>query len=104
VAVIGQTQIAYWRIQDNPAIFGTSLANGARIDTQSDPNLRQKALSLSLSFCQRSASTWPGSILSLIHPAAPGTICNRFFWKSTTSSAEPVWGARPGFMVCCKRR
>jgi ribosomal protein S6--L-glutamate ligase len=54
VAVIGQTQIAYWRIQDNPAIFGTSLANGARIDTQSDPNLRQKALSLSLSFCQRS--------------------------------------------------
>jgi ribosomal protein S6--L-glutamate ligase len=54
VVVIGQTQIAYWRIQDNPAVFGTSMANGARIDTESAPTLRQKALSLSLDFCQQS--------------------------------------------------
>jgi len=54
IAVIGQTQIPYWRIQDNPGIFGTSVANGARIDTESDPKLRQKALTLSLDFCQQS--------------------------------------------------
>ena len=54
VAVIGQTLIAYWRIQDNPGVFGTSLAKGARIDTESDPNLRQKALDLTRGFCQRS--------------------------------------------------
>jgi ribosomal protein S6--L-glutamate ligase len=54
VAVIGQTQMAYWRIQDNPGIFGTGLAQGARIDTESDPNLRQKALALTRGFCQQS--------------------------------------------------
>ena len=54
VAVIGQTQKAYWRIQDNPGIFGTSLAKGARIDTESDPNLRQKALALTRGFCRQS--------------------------------------------------
>jgi len=54
VAVIGQTQMAYWRIQDNPGIFGTGLAQGARIDTESDPNLRQKALAMTRGFCQQS--------------------------------------------------
>jgi ribosomal protein S6--L-glutamate ligase len=54
VVVIGQTLIAYWRIQDNPAVFGTSVAKGARIDTDTDPNLRQKVRSLMLGFCQRS--------------------------------------------------
>jgi len=54
VAVIGQTQMAYWRIQDDPGIFGTGLAKGARIDTESDPNLRHKALALTRSFCRQS--------------------------------------------------
>ncbi|WP_372682477.1 hypothetical protein, partial [Desulfosarcina sp.] len=54
VAVIGQTQRAYWRIQDNPGVFGTDLARGARIDTESDPNLRQKALALTRRFCRQS--------------------------------------------------
>ena len=54
VAVIGQTLMAYWRIQDNPGVFGTSLAKGARIDTESDPNLRLKALALTRGFCQQS--------------------------------------------------
>ncbi|MCB2145024.1 MAG: hypothetical protein KQI81_01030 [Deltaproteobacteria bacterium] len=53
VAVIGKTMVAYWRIQENPGIFGTSLASGARIDTEADPNLRRKALALSRSFCQQ---------------------------------------------------
>jgi ribosomal protein S6--L-glutamate ligase len=54
VVVIGQTLTAYWRVQDTPGVFGTSLANGARIDTASDPNLRQKALVLTRRFCQQS--------------------------------------------------
>lgn len=54
VVVVGQNQVAYWRIQDNPLVFGTSVAQGARIDTDSDPHLRQKALILTRSFCQRS--------------------------------------------------
>ena len=54
VAVIGQTQLAYWRIQDTPGFFGTSLAKGARIDTEADPDLRRKALALARGFCQQS--------------------------------------------------
>ena len=54
VAVIGQTRMAYWRIQDDPGIFGTGLAKGARIDTESDPILRQKALTLTRGFCRQS--------------------------------------------------
>ena len=53
VAVIGKTRVAYWRIQDNPGIFGTSLASGARIDTEADPKLRRRALALTRSFCQQ---------------------------------------------------
>ncbi len=53
VAVIGETQRAYWRIQDDPFVFGTSVANGAHIDPESDPDLRNKALTLALDFCRR---------------------------------------------------
>lgn len=54
VAVIGETQVAYWRIQDNSDVFGTSVAHGARIDTESDPHLRQQALNLTRKFCRQS--------------------------------------------------
>jgi ribosomal protein S6--L-glutamate ligase len=53
VAVIGQTQKAYWRIQDNPLVFGTSVAKGARLDFQSDPDLRRKGLIQAINFCQQ---------------------------------------------------
>jgi ribosomal protein S6--L-glutamate ligase len=52
VVVIGKTVKAYWRIQDNPKIFGTSLMQGARIDHAASPELRRKALSLASRFCQ----------------------------------------------------
>lgn len=54
VVVIGQHQQAYWKIQDEPQVFGTSLAQGGRIDTESDPALRRQALTRARGFCQRS--------------------------------------------------
>lgn len=54
VAVIGQTRIAYWRVQDDPSVFGTSMAGGAHIDTESDPGLREKALKVTHQFCKQS--------------------------------------------------
>ncbi|MBC2711429.1 MAG: glutathione synthase [Desulfosarcina sp.] len=53
VAVIGQTLLAYWRVQDAPMDFGTSVAKGARIDADSDPDLRQKAMALTRGFCRQ---------------------------------------------------
>jgi ribosomal protein S6--L-glutamate ligase len=53
VVVIGQSQRAYWRIQDDPFVFGTSVSKGAHIDTDADPDLRGKALTLSRKFCRQ---------------------------------------------------
>ena len=53
MVVIGQTFKAYWRIQDNPDIFGTSLAGGARIDHAVGPHIERQALSLTRRFCQQ---------------------------------------------------
>lgn len=53
VAVIGQTLRAYWRIQDNPFVFGTSVAKGAQVDTESDPDLRRKGMLLVRNFCRQ---------------------------------------------------
>ncbi len=44
VVVIHQRLIAYWRIQDNKDRFGTSVATGARIDREADPERREKAI------------------------------------------------------------
>ena len=52
--MIGETQVAYWRIQDNADVFGTSVGQGARIDTESDPHLRHQALTLTRRFCRQS--------------------------------------------------
>jgi ribosomal protein S6--L-glutamate ligase len=53
VTVIGQERVAYWRIQDNPMIFGTSVAKGAQINSEAYPALKRKALTLANRFCQR---------------------------------------------------
>ncbi|BBO90460.1 ATP-grasp domain-containing protein [Desulfosarcina ovata] len=54
VAVTGKRLTAYWRIQENLLVFGTSVAHGARIDHDSDPLLRQAGLDLARDFCRRS--------------------------------------------------
>lgn len=60
VVVIGQSFQAYWRVQDNPLVFGTSVANGARIDASSDPLLCQAGISLVRRLCRRSAINLAG--------------------------------------------
>jgi ribosomal protein S6--L-glutamate ligase len=53
VVVIGQRQMAYWRIQDNPLVFGTSVSSGARIDHRAAPDLQVKALALTTALGRR---------------------------------------------------
>ncbi len=54
VTVIGGRRMAYWRIQPDAGRFGTSIAHGARIDHQADPELRQAAVEAVDRFCDRS--------------------------------------------------
>ena len=53
VAVIGRRLISYWRRQETPGQFGTSVAGGARIDHAADPDRQVAARSVAADFCRR---------------------------------------------------
>ena len=53
MVVVGQARKAYWRVQDNPDIFGTSLTGGARIDHAVSPDIEREALTLTKRFCHQ---------------------------------------------------
>jgi ribosomal protein S6--L-glutamate ligase len=53
VAVIGQKRISYWRVQKNRDRFHASLAKGAIIDAQADPELQELAISETNAFCKK---------------------------------------------------
>ncbi len=60
VVVIGQTYLSYWRIQNNTASFGSSLAQGAVIDADADPDLRQAAVAAVKTFCDQAGINLAG--------------------------------------------
>jgi len=53
VAVIGDSRISYWRIGKEPVGFHASLSKGAKIDTQADPALKDRAEMMVAEFCRR---------------------------------------------------
>jgi ribosomal protein S6--L-glutamate ligase len=53
VVVIGQRLISYWRRQETPGRFGTSVAGGASIDHDADPERQAAARSVAADFCRR---------------------------------------------------
>lgn len=79
VAVIGQTQAAYWRVQDDPALFGTSVSAGARIDAESDPHLRQRTMDLVRGFCRSSRINLGGFDLIFDETGQPNRDPQPFF-------------------------
>ncbi len=60
VVVIGTCYQSYWRIQESPEKFSTSLSSGARIDHERDPNLQQKAIQAAQAFCQKTSINLAG--------------------------------------------
>jgi ribosomal protein S6--L-glutamate ligase len=60
VAVIGHEAIAYWRVQPDPAVFGTSLARGAVIEHGADWPHSAKAVSATRDFCRRTGINLAG--------------------------------------------
>lgn len=71
VVVIGRNRAAYWRVQETSMAFGTSVAQGARIDTTSDAHLIQMGQGLVDDFCRRSDIDLAGFDL-IFEEAAPG--------------------------------
>ena len=44
IVLINETIISYWRVMDTDSRFGTSMAAGARIDADTDPDLQKLAI------------------------------------------------------------
>jgi ribosomal protein S6--L-glutamate ligase len=94
-AVVGQTLIGYWRVQDSPVAFGSSVAKGATIDTESDPHLRRHAVDLVRRFCRRTRIDLAGFDL-LFRGAGPETMIpqpffleiNYFFGRTGLGGSE----------------
>ncbi len=60
VVVIGRILKAYWRVQDDTAVFGTSLSKGARVDMAVSPEIDRAAKSLTRGFCERTKTNLAG--------------------------------------------
>ncbi|MBL6971423.1 MAG: glutathione synthase [Desulfobacterales bacterium] len=60
VVVVGQTFLSYWRIQNSTESFGSSLAQGAVIDADADPDLQQLAVAAVKAFCNQTGINLAG--------------------------------------------
>jgi ribosomal protein S6--L-glutamate ligase len=99
VVVIGRRQTAYWRIQDNPTVFGTSVSAGARIDYRSAPDLRGKALALTAGLCRRFHINLAGFDFIFTESGCPSgerrplfLEINYFFGRAGLGGSAPYYG------------
>lgn len=60
VVVVGQTFLSYWRIGNSDASFGSSLAQGAVIDADADPDRQQIAVAAVKAFCNQAGINLAG--------------------------------------------
>ena len=57
---INETIRSYWRVMEDNETFGTSLAAGAVIDTEKDPQLQQTAIDRLEPFCEKTGINLAG--------------------------------------------
>jgi ribosomal protein S6--L-glutamate ligase len=60
VVVINRWQVSYWRVQPNPQAFGTSLASGARLETDVEPALQNLGKSAVQKVCAQTGINLAG--------------------------------------------
>ena len=67
VTVIGKRLISYWRVQKDANVFATSIAKGAELDVDADPELQARAVAVVRRFCQETKINLAG--FDLLFPA-----------------------------------
>ena len=60
VVILGQRVISYWRIQEKNDGFYSNLSKGAKIDSEAEPGLQQKAVALVKDLCQKTGINLAG--------------------------------------------
>ena len=98
VVVIGRHYQAYWRIQDDPLVFGTSMNRGARIDHLSDPHLRESGEALVKDVCRKTRINLAGFDVIFDHsekgdqePTPMLLEINYFFGRRGLGGSEPFY-------------
>ena len=98
VVVIKDTFKIYWRVQNNPHIFGSSLVNGAMIDHAVSASIRREALSLTRRFCRQTKINLAGLDLifdaSALDAAKPQPLIleiNYFFGRTGLGGSTPFY-------------
>ena len=95
VAVIGDSRISYWRIGKEPVGFHASLSKGAKIDTQADPGLKERAEMLVAEFCRRVGINLAGlDVIFAIDESSPQPLMleiNYFFGRVGLGGSEEYY-------------
>lgn len=92
VAVIGQKRISYWRTQPDPDQFGTALAQGGKIDLNSDLDMQQIGIKMVDRLCEKTGINLAG--VDLIFPQTSGIAdpllleINYFFGRTGLGGSE----------------
>jgi len=60
VVIMGTDSYAYWRVQTQPHVFGTSVKSGAQIDNRADDHAARVGRSLTMSLCKQSGINLAG--------------------------------------------
>lgn len=99
VVVIGKHYQAYWRIQDDPFAFGTSMKQGARVDHSSDPHFRESGTALVRDVCRKTRINLAGfdvifdrSIKDNGEPKPMFLEINYFFGRKGLGGSEAFYG------------
>lgn len=95
VAVINRQLVTYWRVQPSAQTFGTSLASGARIDPDSDPDLQALGKEAVRRVCAQTGINLAGFDV-IFDPSAPGPAprlleINYFFGRSGLGGSEAFY-------------
>ncbi len=95
VAVIGTQRHSYWRVPSDSGAFGTALSKGARIDTQSDPDLQAAGIAAVDQLCEKTGINLAGVDLifpKTIEKPAPLLLeINYFFGRTGLGGSEKFY-------------
>ena len=95
VAVIGKTVISYWRVQPDPLIFKTGVADGAMIDYNTDPDLQATGRQQVQAVCAETGINLAGFdvLFDETRPARPPLLLeiNYFFGRKGLGGSEAFY-------------
>lgn len=99
VVVAGETCRSYWRIQPDPARFGTQSAQGAAIDHQADMDCQERAKAVVMDFCQKTGINLAG--FDIVYDAHAGSHTPLFLEINYFFGRRGLGGSEAFYALLC---